>query len=290
MLTKGQTVKKIRATLEDGPKRAKEIVKACKRRGVKRSKAFYWLKKLTDAGEIRKIEDKYELVRFEEMSEEDINFYIEKIKNGESDVRRFAIQEFMEACRRKMVSQHDSVWDFIGEWLKGKEDEEAKKNKKVRKEERAYAIRFLERIASNPLTLKEKKTIEKLSNFTEDLKEVVLDDSMENIYRSNAMFILETILSKQEFSDFLLKAPKRSISVFEKLVKEASRKRGSMQIDRIAWKILLDTYSRDGKLMELRKWLYRLLEDKNEKVRENAFRFLDELRGRERGLDLSIKL
>lgn len=278
MLTKYQIVKTIKVTLASGPEKAKEIVEACTKRGAKPPRVFYWLKKLEGMGEIRKVEERYELVKFEEVSKKDINFYIKKIKSKVSDVKMFAIREFMDACRRKKVSHHASVWNFIEEWFKGKKDE------------KTYAIRFLERIASNPLTLKEEKTIEKLCKFRKDLEEVVLDESMENTCRSNAMFVLEIILTEKEFLDFSLESPEKDKPVFEKLIREASRKGGSMPMCRTMWKILLSAYSRKGELGKLRKLLYGLLEDENKKVRWTAFGLLDELRGDERGLDLKVKI
>lgn len=277
MLTKGQLVKKIKATLEDGPKRARDIVKVCAERGAKSPRVFYWLKKLDEMGEIRNVEGKYELVRLEGVSKRDINFLIAKMEGKTPEVRTAAIQDFMDSCRRKRVSQYNSVWDFIRGWLKEGKDL------------KMYAMRFLERIASNPLTPKDEETKTKLREFEKIFEDAVVDENLEHSYRSDAIFILGIILTEQDFLDFLLKQPKKGMSVFEKLVREASGKGGSMQIDRIVWKILLNAYSRKNKLTELRKWLYLLLEDKDKRIRENAFRLLDELRGKEIGLELSVK-
>lgn len=308
MLTKAQIVKKIRATLESGPVRAKEIVGACVRRGAKSSRVFYWLKKLEGTGEIRKVDGKYELIKFEEASEDYVNFLIAKMKSKKLEVREAAIQDFMDLCRRKRVSQYDAVWSFVREWLReGEEEEEdkkiekGKKGKRIRKEEKSkkiegerkdrniHALRFLERIAFNPLTPREKETINRLFGFRKNFEDAVVDESLDHFYRSNAVLILEMILTEEEFSDFSLNAPEGDMPVFERLLREASREKGSIQIDRTMWKILLDIHSKKNELIKLREWLYPLLEDKNKNVRRTAFRLLDELRGKERGIDLSIK-
>jgi len=282
MLTKSQVVETIEATLEDGPKRAKEIVRACARKGIKPPRVFYWLKKLGETGEIQRVGEKYELIKFEETSKEEIDFLLEKIESRSPDVKRAAVRDFGDLCRKKRVSYHDSVWDFIEKALRG--------NKKDMK---MHAIGFLERIAFNPLTLKEKKTMAKLRDFREDLKKVVVDEDIEPTCRSSAVLVLRSILAEEEFCDFSLKPREKDKPAFEKLIRETSGKGGSqpfMLVGRNMWDALLGAYSRQGKLAELRKWLYPLLEDKNKEVRGIAFGLLDELRGKERGLDLRVKL
>jgi hypothetical protein len=260
--------KTIKEELRKGPRRAKDIVDASMSKGATRANVFYWLSKLGKVGEIRKIGERYELVKIEEASAEEIDFLLKKIVSGSGATRKAATHDFEALCGEKIVAHQKSVWDFIKRGIGGFYDDEAK----------YVAIETLHLIATNPLTAKDQYAQKNLLSLRGRLEEAVLNESLDIYYREKAAIVLYRILpDKERFTV--------SLEMLKKLMMETAGKKGLQLFKWVGmeiWDMVLDEYF-DERKMELRKWVYNFLEDRNATVRDMAFRLLNSFRLKERG-------
>lgn len=263
MLSRSQLVKNlIRKTLKGGEKPAREIVKSCAEDGIKTPTTFYWLKKLVDAKEVRKVESGYKLIKVEKASKKEIDFLLEKLGRNK-DVKRAAKQDLRTLCGEKRVGHHKGLWDFIRDGLKGR----------CGKGERELAIEFAFHIIRNPSFDTDNIARDKLRGLWAEFESAVLDKSLKNRY--DAVIILSKILIKEEITE-----------VFPDLLKKVIPEQPSplKLLCTPMWEILLDIDFESRKL-ELRKWVYSLLGSGEQRVRDRAFVLLDELRLKERGAE-----
>jgi hypothetical protein len=254
----------IKEQLMSGSKMAKDIVKACEDKGLSRSNAFYWLGKLRKAGVIKKIGEKYELVKIEEATAGEVDLFLKGLSSKYEDVRREAARDFEALCREKKVAHHDRVWSFTKEGLEDRYGGEG----------RVLAIEVLYLISRNPLTAKDRPVQKRLQAFQEPLVKAVLSEDLDPQYRRIGAFTLYDILPKR--ARFKL-----TLELLEKLMRETSDYRSFKSVGFVLWTRVLNEYLEQRK-MELRKWIYSLLEDESVIVRDIASSLLSELRFRER--------
>jgi hypothetical protein len=261
----------IKAELRGGPRLAKDLVDACRRERIKKSTVFYWLAKLSEAGEIRKVGNRYALAKLEKADRKEVEFYLAKIRDPNPDVRREAREDLRRICRDRKVTHLNSIWMFLREAVKSPKFEE----------DMEIAIRSLRFIAINSHAFMDEKAMNILRRFKDPLVRIVRDRTLDVSVRDDAADVLDLILEDDEHYNTLLELEKGVIEeTARRLEEKLSGTQPFMMLGRHIWGRLLEKHLRKRRA-ELREWVYGLLRSQNIHVRGLASALLDEIRIRE---------
>jgi len=260
------------------PKRASEVVKeVCSATGKDRATVFYWLKKLRTSGKIRKRDDgKYELIRLEEASKEEIEFVLEKLKSPIPEVRKEARQEFLTLAGEKKVVHHEAVRKLIEDLL----EEEDIESWELALDALNY-ISYWFAIVGGEETLKWLLTFHRPPKGKKIpmLATLALDGRLDDYHRSIPIRILDRILKDEDHFEVI-------VNLLTSLVEERAKTNEPLRMpETVSWRILLGKHFPSRKL-ELKKRLYGLLTHTNRRTRELSSYLLAELRLLESGYHL----
>lgn len=257
----------IKRVLSSGPKRARDITKACEKEGIKEPTVHYWLKKLQGRNEVRKIRGKYgydvyELIKLEDADRNEVELLQKTFEEGNHLVKKAVAEDIRIICANKRVTHINWILEFLGKAIGDFYNDEVK-------EEAIVALRF---VVLNSKKFGDEEAIEDIrENFQKRLKEIVLDRDLDSRYRDMAVEILDKILSEED-----------SIKVSWDILTELSKEKPFYPA-RYIWRRFLDRHFPNKKLEILEK-LYPMIGDKDKSVREMASILLDELRAKERGV------
>lgn len=257
--------KVILGELQSGPKESRPLLDACKKAGYSRSNFYYHRRELIKNGKITVSKTPYgrnlHYLRLaeegvEDADPEEIHFLINKLKTSENFVViDEALTEFVSICQAKRVMKHGEVWIFFKEKLR----------------EKLYSGRLLgclDIITTRAMQARDEGFIKRIKEqFLQEIVEIIMDVDKEDDVRREAVRLLAKLLTEDELYD-------RLIAISGGVIRKGQEEWRKLIVPLFDY---LKTFYGHRKT-SVWKWLYELMENDDEAIRDRGRRLLRSLR------------
>jgi len=252
--------------LQSGPKEWRPLQDVCGKAGYSRSNFYYHLKNLIKNGNIMKRESPdgrnlyYLQLKSEEGVEdadpEEIHFLIDKLKTSRNSVViAEALTEFVNICQAKRVMKYGEVWIFFREKF----------------QEKLYSGRLLgclDIITSRAMQAGDEKFIKRIKEeFLQEIVAIIMDINKEDPVRREAVRLLAKLHTGDELHDHLM-------AISDDVVRKGQEDWRKLIVPLFDY--LKIFYGRHK--TSVWKWLYDLMENDDETIRDRGRKLLRSLR------------
>jgi len=252
--------------LQSGPKEWRPLQDACNNAGYSRSNFYYHLKNLIKNGNImkRKSPDGRNLYYLQLKSEEgvedadpeEIHFLVKKLKTSQNyEAITEALTDFGNICQAKRLMKYGEVWIFFKEKLR----------------EKLYSGRLLgclDIITSRAVQAGDEGFIKRIrEEFLQEIVAIIMDVDKEDPVRREAVRLLAKLLTEDELYDNLM-------AISDDVVRKGQEDWRKLIVPLFDYlKIFYDR-----RKTSVWKWLYDLMENDDETIRDRGRKLLRSLR------------